>query len=1063
MEHLHPLLTHQLQQHLGSADAGALPQPWLGLIQAVNDAYHQADHRAIQLQTGADVAGATSVLNLKELLPLVTQLISERFGFYHVGIFLVDDARQFAVLQAANSEGGRAMLARGHKLKVGAEGIVGYVTGAGQARIALNVGRDAAFFNNPDLPLTRSEIAVPLKLREQVIGALDVQSVVEAAFAEEDVSLLATLADQIAVAIENARSYERAQTAIDELNVLTARLTRQAWQEFTAAQPIALKAESGLPARASSGQAMQEALRQQQTVQTATGQSSELAVPITLRGQVIGALSMEELSPGHEWSEDDRVVAREIADHVALALDNARLLDEVSQERENLGFLFESSRALASTLSLPATMQTALEFAPRLGAQHGYLLLLGDHPEEEATFRGTVPGLDSFTASEAHQFALTIARQGLEQWVLEHGQTAVVSDTRHDPRWFTVPTHEQEEPARAVVSVPLRTQRGIVTGVLAYTHPLPNSFSPAMVPLIESVGSQVAVALENARLYQRVSRQQFNASVLARATQALARSLDQTRLMEILAEELYAAYQPNGVAVYQWDPIADTLTPVASKVDPGETDPWPEANEPMGAAERPDLGGVIIGRRPEVRRVRLESAGRVRQALLLPFVYNEQAEGVVEIVHTGPQPGMTQDDVELAQAILTSASYALQTARLYEQLLETADRLRDVDLLKSQFLANMSHELRTPLNSIIGFSRVIIKGIDGPVTDVQVQDLTAIHSAGQHLLGLINDILDLSRIEAGKMELAFDQVDLAEIVKGVLSTTLGLTKDKPVRLISELPPDLPRVYADNIRVRQVLLNLLSNAAKFTDEGAIAVRAAATQQPGSPPMVHVQVHDTGMGIAEADQAKLFQSFSQVDGSATRKTGGSGLGLAISKTLVELHGGSIWVESATGSGTTFHFTLPVYEPAPASNAPGGEHRKILAVEDDTRLIDLYRRYLESRGYVVHGVTDSTDALSAARNLRPYAILLDVMMRDRDGWQVLRELKQTSDTRNIPVIICSNLDERDKGMSLGASGYLVKPILDTDLLTLLDRLSGQRSATREAALPKDDLPSEVNDALK
>jgi len=203
-----------------------------------------------------------------------------------------------------------------------------------------------------------------------------------------------------------------------------------------------------------------------------------------------------------------------------------------------------------------------------------------------------------------------------------------------------------------------------------------------------------------------------------------------------------------------------------------------------------------------------------------------------------------------------------------------------------------------------------MKGIDGAVTDLQMQDLSAIHSAGQHLLGLINDILDLSRIEAGKMELNFDRVDLPEIVKGVMSTTVGLVKDKPIRLTPDIQPNLPPVHADNIRIRQVLLNLMSNAAKFTEEGSITVRAFVVEKDGQHPMVHVSVKDTGIGIPEKDQPRLFQTFSQVDGSATRKVGGSGLGLSICKNLIELHGGTITVESQIGVGSTFTFTLPVH---------------------------------------------------------------------------------------------------------------------------------------------------------
>jgi len=375
--------------------------------------------------------------------------------------------------------------------------------------------------------------------------------------------------------------------------------------------------------------------------------------------------------------------------------------------------------------------------------------------------------------------------------------------------------------------------------------------------------------------------------------------------------------------------------------------------------------------------------------------------------------------------------------------------MRRADELKSQFLANMSHELRTPLNSIIGFSRVILKGIDGPITELQQQDLTAIYNAGQHLLGLINDILDLSKIEAGKMELAFEDVDIADLVNSVMSTAVGLVKDKPVKLIKEIDDNLPIIHADPIRVRQVLLNLISNAAKFTEEGHIKVFARLQKGPHGLPEVLIGVEDTGPGIAKEDQEKLFKPFSQVDASPTRKTGGTGLGLSISRNLVEMHGGRIWVESEPGKGSTFYFTLPVIRPEEAAT---GSERIVLAVDDDPQVIHLYQRYLTPEGYRVVPLTDPNMAVARARELKPVAILLDIMMPGRDGWQVLSELKKHPETRDIPVIIISVVDDKDRGFSLGAAAYLTKPIHEDDLLKALKRLDPQ-GMVKDILIVEDD----------
>jgi CheY-like chemotaxis protein/anti-sigma regulatory factor (Ser/Thr protein kinase) len=377
--------------------------------------------------------------------------------------------------------------------------------------------------------------------------------------------------------------------------------------------------------------------------------------------------------------------------------------------------------------------------------------------------------------------------------------------------------------------------------------------------------------------------------------------------------------------------------------------------------------------------------------------------------------------------------------------------MREIDQLKTQFLANMSHELRTPLNSIIGFSRVILKGIDGPVTDLQQQDLTAIYNSGQHLLGLINDILDLSKIDAGKMELSFDEINIADIISSVMSTASGLIKDKPIKLLRNIQDDLPVVRADAIRVRQVLLNLLSNAAKFTDQGEINVDASVQPGPAGVAEILISVSDTGIGISEVDQEKLFQAFSQVDSSPTRKTGGTGLGLSISQQLILMHGGRVGVHSEVNKGSTFFFTLPIYRNK-AEKVESSGSKIILAVDDDPQVIALYERYLQPQGYQVVALMDPSRAVERARQIKPFAITLDIMMPGYDGWHVLHDLKNDAETHDIPVIICSIIEEQERGFSLGATDYLLKPILEEDLLSALDHLNSD-GTIKEVLIIDDD----------
>lgn len=439
-----------------------------------------------------------------------------------------------------------------------------------------------------------------------------------------------------------------------------------------------------------------------------------------------------------------------------------------------------------------------------------------------------------------------------------------------------------------------------------------------------------------------------------------------------------------------------------------------------------------------------------RAETAIPLRVGSRIIGALDIQSTSVG-AFTSDDLAVLQILADQVAIAIDNARSYELSQQAVREMREVDRLKTQFLANMSHELRTPLNSIIGFSRVILKGIDGPVTDLQQQDLGAIYNSGQHLLGLINDVLDLAKIEAGKMELSFDEIHITDIISSVMSTASGLVKDKPIKLVRNIHGELPAVHADAIRVRQVLLNLLSNAAKFTDEGEIVVDASVQSGPVGLPEILVSVTDTGPGISREDQAKLFQAFSQVDDSATRKTGGSGLGLSISQQLIQLHGGRIGVHSTPGKGSTFYFTLPIYRDG-QEKIETRDGKLILAVDDDPQVIALYERYLHPRGYKVVALTDPTRAKERARQIKPFAITLDIMMPGYDGWLVLNDLKRDAETRNVPVIICSIIEEQERGFSLGAADYLLKPILEDDLLAALDRLNGDGNI-REVLIVDDD----------
>ncbi|MCB9457625.1 MAG: GAF domain-containing protein [Anaerolineaceae bacterium] len=783
---------------------------------------------------------------------------------------------------------------------------------------------------------------------------------------------------------------------------------------------------------------------------------SWVGVPLLNRkNQVFGVISIHNTIP-NTFTDKDLSLLLLIATSIAHALETIDLR-ETEQERHQIATtLMDISRVVNSSLHYEDVLERILEQMQRVFSFDNASILLPLPGVYDASRMIVSAAHGQYPELKGVEFRY--GPNSLMQRVFLSQQPLVVGDVQTHPGWNRESGTPVALQTRSWMGVPMLAQDQVI-GMITLDRYIPNVYTEQDASMAFAIGRQAAIAVENARLHDELEnhlgmleqRSRRLASMHSMAT-VIGATLERDLVLNTTAELLTDLFEVDHCGIVLFSETDNYAYLVAEYPQTGNL------NLQMKADGNPIFETLVSSVRPLVihpdeRNIAIDDSSwqameriQSRSTMMAPLVARGQLIGSIGLDNIRERRDFTVEEQETFMTITRQVALAISNADLYEQALAS-------NKLKSEFLANMSHELRTPLNAIIGYSEMLLTEVYGAINEKQRDRLKRVYGGGNHLLNLINEILDLSKIEAGQMQLELVMLPVADIIREAVTTVMPRIQANNLELRVEVASVLPEIQADPQRIRQIVINLLDNAAKFTEVGTITIEASMMVVQGGhvvsgrvPPVHHniangnwlqIVVADTGIGISPANQKLIFDAFRQVDGSSIRKYEGTGLGLTITHQLVSMHGGYIWVESDLGKGSIFTVLLPS-----TTLTPDVEHQPdnlplILVVDDDPLAIQMVQDYLSQAEYHVVGTTNPAEALLMARRLQPAAIIIDVMMPVVSGWELLTNLKQDSATMKIPVIVLSVIEQQTVGYYLGAADYLTKPVTQSRLQDTLTRV--------------------------
>jgi signal transduction histidine kinase/ActR/RegA family two-component response regulator len=687
-------------------------------------------------------------------------------------------------------------------------------------------------------------------------------------------------------------------------------------------------------------------------------------------------------------------------------------------------------------------LDTIVERAGRLcRADVSQLFLLEGGVYRLSRVSGSIP--ESYRRQLINQ-PIKISRDSLNGRVAIDRRTHQITDVLQDPDYGR-PDLQRLAGFRTLLAAPMLLGDDVV-GMLSMYRTEVEPFSERDVWLLEDFAAQAAIALRQVGLMDSLEARSTELAskveqleALREVGEAVSSTLDPDTVLDSIVSNAVRLTGTDGGSIMEYVEDTDSFVVRAAYGSSGAL--LDQLREVIIRRSATVVGRAVTQRRPiqvaDLSQVTLDPDVDVllrdgwRSLLAIPMIRGDLIVGALMILRR--EVGSFPDEmIDLLQTFASQSSIALVNARLFRELETKSAELEVASRHKSEFLASMSHELRTPLNAVIGFSEVLIDRMFGELNERQEEYVHDIWNSGRHLLELLNEILDLSKVEAGQMVLEPSTVRVGP----ALESAVALVRERAVRhgiaVTVTVADGVTTVWTDPLRFKQVVVNLLSNAVKFTpDGGRVDVRARRVEDG-----LVVSVTDTGVGIPPEDRERIFESFQQ-GGRGVAREEGTGLGLTLSRRIVELFGGRLWLESEVGAGSTFSFTVPLPPgPDPAGSAAGIRRPTVLLVDDDRASLDLMDAYLEGSGVRLERAMDGAEALRRARELQPAGIILDLRLPRLDGWQVIAQLRNDPATSELPIVIVSVVDERPRGLAMGATEYLIKPVSRDDLLAALAR---------------------------